>query len=943
MTSIVPELQSLAPSAIIELFELHTSIELHGSSEIYRFHSGANQRVSMGDIIWNGKRYQRFPIEAEGFEYNGQQLPRPKLRVSNLFSTITSVLLNVNEITPGNDLIGAKVIRIRTCARYLDAINFEGNQNPYGSPDPTAEAPREIYFIDRKVTENRDFVEFELAAAIDLMNVKLPARQCISSVCQWEYRSPECGYTGTAAFDENDNPSNLVSAPNFASGISTMSAGQTLNPNEFLVSPNRWYKAVMQDDGNFVVYNKALKAVWSTLTYDKGPSRFVYQEDGNLVVYDAYNRATWNSNTQNQAAITSLEFTKLIPEEYPSGDDETLQLVPAPNFTPGTSSVTSSGSGFKLYPGESLTSANGWYRLLMQRDGNLVVYNKANAPVWQSATGQPSFAWFQPDGNLVVYRYSDNAAIFSAQAGLLPTSTTPAANFPTGSGVITAGNTNSSKLFAGQSLYSENGWYRLTMQLDGNLVITNKGNIVTWQSVTGGSGATYAHFQDDGNFVLYDNAGVPKWKSNNGSYPQFAGKKLYLQKDGNLVIYGTGLSSTTLVPAPNLQTGTGAIAAANAESSKLFKGQSVYSENGWYRLTMETNGNLAIYNKAGAMTWSSGTAGTAAHYAYFQGDGNLVLYDNTGVGGTGNPVWFLNRQIYPQFVGTRWKLERDGELRLYNSTNGIVWRSNTGTQVEPSVPQTGATADVPLWHTATGSLIEPGNAVYPLSTLALSDTGTLSISSNGVSRWSNGYGSTEEPKVEQETGDNRQHVFLWEIFGRADTQQNVTKNVTRTFTQGDRSITFRFNGTANFALPAKHYSGEKWSWTLNSAVYLSSTGKWYLDEWVDIFIDSSRGNPFRKHPEGNIGRTGRQYRVLGVLSSAGILRLQDDGNLVQYDVNNSAIWNTGYYTNIEPKIPGNGTGGRDVCGKRLSSCRLRFGDNTDLPFGSFPGVGQFFA
>ena len=29
----------------------------------------------------------------------------------------------------------------------------------------------------------------------------------------------------------------------------------------------------------------------------------------------------------------------------------------------------------------------------------------------------------------------------------------------------------------------------------------------------------------------------------------------------------------------------------------------------------------------------------------------------------------------------------------------------------------------------------------------------------------------------------------------------------------------------------------------------------------------------------------------------------------------------------------------DVCGKRVASCKLRFGDNGELPFGSFPGAG----
>jgi lambda family phage minor tail protein L len=34
--------------------------------------------------------------------------------------------------------------------------------------------------------------------------VRAPKRQCISNICQWKYRSAECGYVGTSYFNEND-------------------------------------------------------------------------------------------------------------------------------------------------------------------------------------------------------------------------------------------------------------------------------------------------------------------------------------------------------------------------------------------------------------------------------------------------------------------------------------------------------------------------------------------------------------------------------------------------------------------------------------------------------------------------------------------------------------------------------------------------------------------
>ena len=50
--------------------------------------------------------------------------------------------------------------------------------NPFGTPDPTAEFPQEIYKIDRKSNENREVVTFELAAVFDLAGIRAPKRQC---------------------------------------------------------------------------------------------------------------------------------------------------------------------------------------------------------------------------------------------------------------------------------------------------------------------------------------------------------------------------------------------------------------------------------------------------------------------------------------------------------------------------------------------------------------------------------------------------------------------------------------------------------------------------------------------------------------------------------------------------------------------------------------------
>ena len=216
-------LQEIAPGALIELFQLELNVAQHGVAETYYFHAGTNDN-GYGNVVWNGQAYTALPIEVEGFEYSGQgTLPRPKLRISNIMGTITALIFTLPE-----GLEGAKLTRIRTLARFIDDINFQSNDyllledgsvflyedgtfifqeagNPYGLPQPTAEFPREIYFVDRKSAENRDVVEFELASAFDLAGVRAPKRQCITR-CQWVYRSAECSYTGTNYFNASDAP-----------------------------------------------------------------------------------------------------------------------------------------------------------------------------------------------------------------------------------------------------------------------------------------------------------------------------------------------------------------------------------------------------------------------------------------------------------------------------------------------------------------------------------------------------------------------------------------------------------------------------------------------------------------------------------------------------------------------------------------------------------------
>ena len=203
--AIKTEIQKLAPSAIIELFVLDCTA--FGGS-LLRFHAGTNQLS--GNIVWQGNTYTAFPIQASGFDYSGNgQLPRPKLAVANVAGTITALVLSYD------DLLGAKLTRKRTLAKFLDDANFNAQSLDLNftaqdyrvrssTADPTAEFSDEIYYVDRKTVETKDFVEFELAAAFDVAGVQLPRRQIIQNVCVWKYRGTECGYSGTNYWNTSD-------------------------------------------------------------------------------------------------------------------------------------------------------------------------------------------------------------------------------------------------------------------------------------------------------------------------------------------------------------------------------------------------------------------------------------------------------------------------------------------------------------------------------------------------------------------------------------------------------------------------------------------------------------------------------------------------------------------------------------------------------------------
>lgn len=183
----------LDQAAAVELYVLDLT-RLGGP--VQRFCPQCNELGA--DVVWQGYTYATFPIRTDGFETSASgAFPRPRLSCSNVLGTLGPLVRQYD------NLRGAKLIRKRTTARYLDAVNFNGGN---ASADPLAEYPDEVWLVDRCIGRNRLTIEWELANPIDFVGVLLPGRVVQGNWCPWRYRSSDCGYTGGPVAKVDDTP-----------------------------------------------------------------------------------------------------------------------------------------------------------------------------------------------------------------------------------------------------------------------------------------------------------------------------------------------------------------------------------------------------------------------------------------------------------------------------------------------------------------------------------------------------------------------------------------------------------------------------------------------------------------------------------------------------------------------------------------------------------------
>jgi len=193
---IASDVQRLEQDAIVTLFELDATRYGDG---VLRF---CNEPVDGQAPVFNGYTYQVVPIAAEGFEWNGQgTLPRPTLTVTAMELAFLSLVISAD------DLVGAPVKRLRVYRRNLD----DGT-----APDPEALFPPDYYVIERKASQNRRRIQFELSVKMDQQGRMVPHRQVLRDTCtlryrywdgsQYQYDGVTCPYAGSDEFEADGSP-----------------------------------------------------------------------------------------------------------------------------------------------------------------------------------------------------------------------------------------------------------------------------------------------------------------------------------------------------------------------------------------------------------------------------------------------------------------------------------------------------------------------------------------------------------------------------------------------------------------------------------------------------------------------------------------------------------------------------------------------------------------
>jgi hypothetical protein len=202
-------------------------------------------------------------------------------------------------------------------------------------------------------------------------------------------------------------------------------------------------------------------------------------------------------------------------------------------------------AGERLDVGELLEDPTGRYRLVMQADGNLVLYTHHNTVLWHANTDGTGAnrAVMQHDGNFVVYdsddrphfntrthRHPGSRLVLQADSNLVVYDSSQKPRWHIHS--VIPGWAPISGDVISAPVSSPNGLYRLIPQGDGNLVL-RLGNRAMWHSRTHGHPGAQAAISDRGQIVFSRNGSTIKTLGDRRERGTYA---LVVHNDGSVVV-----------------------------------------------------------------------------------------------------------------------------------------------------------------------------------------------------------------------------------------------------------------------------------------------------------------------------------------------------------------------------------------------------------------------
>jgi RHS repeat-associated protein len=157
----------------------------------------------------------------------------------------------------------------------------------------------------------------------------------------------------------------------------------------------------LMTNGDLQIYDRQLGQVtWHSNTYGHpGAYAILQSPDGNFVIYDANGNYLWASWSFG-ATLAELEDDGRLIIYNPVWSSGTSQGFAAGSYThPSCDAGIGTGWTGVLSSGQCFVSRNGRYELLIQSDGNMVIYDRSvtpNAALWSTKTtvspADPGFA-----------------------------------------------------------------------------------------------------------------------------------------------------------------------------------------------------------------------------------------------------------------------------------------------------------------------------------------------------------------------------------------------------------------------------------------------------------------------------------------------------------------------------------------------------------------------